>query len=371
VRGVAGLFERSWSGDPGTLPWTRALAPLAGGYAVLSGIARARAARRRQPLPGCHVIAIGNLTVGGTGKSTIARWLALEAVSAGARAAVLLRGHGATAPARARGVVPDFAGYPLAEKMARYGDEAVALRRALPREAAVAADPDRGRAARTVRSGYGARVLILDDGWEQGYLAWDELWVALDPRRPAGNGSLLPAGPLRRPGSSLREAGRLVFLLEEPGETVPEATQSWLSRVAPGVPTLRLQRTLLGLAPLGAKGPGDPLVRGARVAVASGIGAPSRLDRFLRAAGAEVSVHAAFPDHARWSASSLRPALARARRDRAETILITEKDEMRWPPGLDPEIPVRVIRTGVRPLDPVEEALRPLHRAVARFASMV
>ncbi|HYQ89677.1 MAG TPA: tetraacyldisaccharide 4'-kinase, partial [Candidatus Binatia bacterium] len=244
MRGIAGFFERSWSGEPGSLPWTQALLPLAAGYAVASGIARARAGARRRPLPGCHVIAIGNLTVGGTGKSTIARWLALEAVSAGARAAVLLRGHGAPAPASGRGVVPDFAGYPLAERAARYGDEAVALRLSLPREAAVAADPDRHRAAETARSGYGARVLILDDAWEQGTLAWSELWVAVDPRRPAGNGSLLPAGPLRRPASSLREAGRVVFLLEEPGETIPESTQGWLARVAPGVPVLRLRRTL-------------------------------------------------------------------------------------------------------------------------------
>jgi tetraacyldisaccharide 4'-kinase len=364
-------LERSWSGEPGSLPWTQALFPLAAGYGVASGIARARAKARRQPLPGCHVIAIGNLTVGGTGKSTIARWLALEAVSAGGRAGVLLRGHGATAPAGGRGVVPDFAGYPLAERAARYGDEAVALRLALPREAAVAADPDRRRAAETARSGYGARVLILDDGWEQGTLAWSELWVAVDPRRPEGNGSLLPAGPLRRPASSLREAGRLVFLLEESGEAIPESTQAWLARVAPGVPTLRLQRTLRGVAPLGGTGPPDPLARGARVAVVSGIGSPQRLDRFLRAAGAEVLSHAAFPDHARWSASSLRPALERTRRDRPEMILITEKDELRWPPGLDPGVPIMVIRTGLDPLDSVEEALRPMHEAVARPASIV
>ena len=360
MRGLAGFFERSWSGEPGAVSWTRALLPLAAGYAAASGIARGRAERRRQPLPGCHVIAIGNLTVGGTGKSTLARWLALEAVSAGARAAVLLRGHGAAAPGSERGVVPDFAGYPLAERAARYGDEALALRLALPREAAVAVDPDRRRAAEVVRSGYGARVLILDDGWEQGSLAWSELWVALDPRRPAGNGSALPAGPLRRPVSSLREARRAVFLLEEPGETVPEPTLAWLARVAPGVPILRLQRTLR-----------DPLPRGARVAVVSGIGTPARLDRFLRGAGAEVLFHDAFPDHARWSASSLRGPLARARRERADMILITEKDELRWPPGLGPDPPVRVLRTGVRPLDPVAEALRPMHEAVARPASIV
>jgi tetraacyldisaccharide 4'-kinase len=368
VRGIAGVIEGSWSGEPGSPAWTKALLPLAAGYAAASGIARRRARRKRRPLPGCHVIAIGNLTVGGTGKSTIARWLAQEAVRTGVRAAVLLRGHGAGDLPDGSGVVPDFAGYPLRERTARYGDEAVALRLALPREASVAVSRDRGRAARAVRSGYDARVLILDDGWEQGSLAWDELWVTLDPRHPAGNGSLLPAGPLRRPVRSLREAARLVFLLEEPGETVPEATRAWAGRVAPGVPTLRFQRTLRGTSPLGKSEPPEPLPRGARVAVVSGIGAPSRLDRFLRAAGAEVRFHAAYPDHARWSAASLEPALSRARREGVETVLITEKDEPRWPPGLDAAIATRVIRTGVLPLDPVEEALRPMRRAVARLA---
>ncbi|HZE19709.1 MAG TPA: tetraacyldisaccharide 4'-kinase, partial [Candidatus Angelobacter sp.] len=220
MRGIAGTFERSWSGEPGTIPWTKALHHLALVYEAASALTRARAAVRRVRLDGCRVIAVGNLTVGGTGKSTIARWLDLEAVKAGDRAAVLLRGHGAES--HARGVVPDFGGYPTERGLARYGDEAMALRGILPREVAVAVDPDRARAGRAARDGYGARVLILDDGWEQEGLRWDELWVMIDPRRPVGNGSLLPAGPLRRPASTLREATRVVFLLEEPGESIPE-----------------------------------------------------------------------------------------------------------------------------------------------------
>jgi tetraacyldisaccharide 4'-kinase len=306
------------------------------------------------------VIAIGNLTVGGTGKSTIARWLALEAVRAFARPAVLLRGHGAESPRP--GVLPDFAAYPLENRASRYGDEAIALRRALPREAAVAVDPDRYRAGRAARDGYGARVLILDDGWEQGTLSWDELWVALDPDRPVGNGSLLPAGPLRRPAASLREATRAVFLLEDE-ESVPEPTRAWLARTAPGLPVLRLRRTLLGVSPLHREAPGAfvaPLPGGTPVAVLSGVGAPQRLERFLRGAGADVRLHEAFPDHARWTKADLGAALRRAGRVRAAMVLITEKDEPRWPADLNSEVPLRVIRTGVEPLDPVREALRPI-----------
>ena len=350
MRGIAGLFERSWSGNGAA--WTQALLPLAGAYAALSSLARTRARSSRRSLPGCRVIAIGNLTVGGTGKSTIARWLALEAVRAGVRPAVLLRGHGARAPEP--GVLPDFAGYPLEDRASRYGDEAIALRRVLPREAVVAADPDRYRAGRAACDGYGARLLLLDDGWEQGTLRWDELWVALDPDRPIGNGSLLPAGPLRRPVDSLREATRAVFLLEE-SKGVPDSTRAWLARVAPGLSTLTLRRTFLGVSPLhreAAEPSPQPLPGGAPVAVLSGVGAPMRLERFLRAAGLDVRLHEAFPDHARWTREALQASLRRAERAGAAMILITEKDEPRWPTALTPGIPLRVIRTGVEPIEP-------------------
>jgi tetraacyldisaccharide 4'-kinase len=339
VRGLAGSFERSWSGAPGTVPWTKALLPLAGAYALGSAVSRRRARARRRPLEGCRAIAVGNLTVGGTGKSAVARWLAEEAVRAGVRPAVLLRGHGAAAPRP--GVLPDFDSYPVETAVARYGDEAVALRRALPREAVVAADPDRWRAGKAARDGYGARLLILDDGWEQGSLAYDELWVALDPSRPAGNGSLLPAGPLRRPVGTMREATRALFVLESPDEEVSEQARAWLARVAPGVPATRMRRTLL-----------EPLPRGAAVGAISGIGSPARLERFLRAAGADLRAHEAFPDHARWSAPQILAALRRARDAGAALAVITEKDEPRWPTGLDSPIPVRVLRTGLVPLDP-------------------
>jgi tetraacyldisaccharide 4'-kinase len=358
VRGIAGTVERSWSGEPGTLPWTEALLPLAAGYGILSAAARARARATRRAIEGCHVVAVGNLTVGGTGKSAIARWLASEAAASGVRAAVLLRGHGAEAAPGARGVVPDFVGYPLEKAVARYGDEALAHRRSLPREVVVAVDPDRMRAGRAARSGYGARVLILDDGWEQGSLAWDELWVALDPRRPLGNGSLLPAGPLRRPKSAIREATRIVFVFEEPGEEIPDSTLQWLAREAPGIPRLSLRRALLGASPPGARERPAMPAPGARIALVSGIGAPARLTRFIRAAGLDLRYHAAFPDHARWSGSSLRAALSRGAREGAEAALITEKDEARWPSDLGGALPVRVIRTEIVPMDPADEALR-------------
>lgn len=365
LRGVRGALERAWSGDPGSPRWTRILAPLSFGYALGSSLARFRAAASRRRIPGAHVVAVGNLTVGGAGKSSVARWLALEASAAGAGAAILLRGHGARERPRGPGVVPDFEGYPLSRRVDLYGDEAIAHRLALPRGVAVAVDRDRRRAARAVVQGYGVRILVLDDGWEQPGLQWDELWVAIDPRRPAGNGALLPSGPLRRPAATLAEATRVLCLLENPGEEIPTTTREWVARHARGLPILRFLRLLRGVSRLGGEGTAEPIRRGLPVALLSGVGSPRRLERFAKAAGADCRYHAAFPDHARWSEAPLRAAIERARRAGAEVIYVTEKDEPRWPESLDPPIPVRVLRTQIVPLDPMDDALGPLRAAVA------
>lgn len=371
MRGIAGVLERSWYTEPGAGPaWTRPLAPLALLYGFGSALARRRAASTRSKLPDVYVIAVGNLTVGGTGKSSIARWIAEEAAREGVRAAVLLRGHGARRAGEGPGAVPDFEGYPLLSRADRFGDEAIAHRLALPRAASVAVDPNRFRAARAASSGYGARLLVLDDGWEQSSLSWDELWVAVDPIHPQGNGALLPAGPLRRPPCTLREASRIVFLTEEAGEAIPKPTLEWTARHAAGVPLLRFHRTLRGLSPLGQSLAVEPLPRGLPVALVSGIGSPRRLERFVRAAEADIRYHAAYPDHARWTPRTLQAELARARRAGAEAVWTTEKDESRWPEALRAPLPVRVLRTGVALTDPVEDRSGPLGPALAAASGM-
>lgn len=341
TRGAAGRVEASWSGAPGTTAWTGLLSPFAAGYGIAAGAARRRAAVSRRRVPGVRVIAVGNLTVGGTGKSSLARWLAAEAALRD-RAAVLVRGYGGRGGPRPA-VVPDFPGYPLAVAADRWGDEAAAHRAALPPEVAVVVDRDRHAAALLARDGYGASTMILDDGWEQGTLAWDELWVALDPERPEGNGRLLPAGPLRRPPETLREAQVLAFVLQSRGAEVPAGTLEWAARHAPRARVARFVRLLLDPLPPGPKRPAGLL---------TGVGAPERVAGFAEASGYAVVAQAPFPDHARVSPGRLREAMLRAARRGAEVILITEKDEHRWTMPSDPPLPVRVLRTELCPLDP-------------------
>jgi tetraacyldisaccharide 4'-kinase len=355
--------ERAWSGAPGTTPWTAVLEPVAALVAAASRVARDRAAVTRRAEPGLFVVAVGALTVGGTGKTSLARWLALEAAAWGGRAAVLLRGHGSRGTPAGPAVVPDVAAYPLRAAAARYGDEALAHRAALPRSVAVLVDRDRARAARAARRGYGAAVAILDDGWEQDRLAWDALWVALDPRAPAGNGRSLPAGPLRRPPATLAEAAVIAFVLEEEQEAVPPPTLEWVDRHAPRAVRIRFRR-----APRGISAPTDPVAapwppNGPAAGLLTAVGAPERVERFARSAGIQVAGHVAFPDHAPVGATRLRAALAELRAHGAAVALVTEKDEHRWMLPDDPPIPVFVLRTELKPLDPVDAILSPFRSA--------
>lgn len=352
-RGIAGLVESSWSGEPGTVRWTAALTPLAALVASASARAQERAARTRRPAEGTRVIAVGNLTVGGTGKSSVARWIAAR-LSERQRAAVLLRGYGGYLQGLDPEAVPDFAGYPLARVARRYGDEAASHRAALPRHVAVLVGRDRRRTALLARDGYAAEALVLDDGWEQTTLRWDALWVVLDPSRPEGNGGILPAGPLRRSPKTLAVADALVFLLEGPDEDVPPRTREWARGFAPRAPIVRFRRTLRGLSFPGRAETEPPATGAGPSILMTGVGAPARVERFARASGIEVLAHASFPDHARVSTERLHRILGEAARRGAVSALITEKDEHRWALPPDPPLPVRVLRTGLIPLDPVD-----------------
>ncbi|HET9940910.1 MAG TPA: tetraacyldisaccharide 4'-kinase [Candidatus Eisenbacteria bacterium] len=369
-RGFAGSLERSWSGRPGTMAWTLALAPLSLGYAAGSAVARARASSSRRGIDGAPVLCVGGLTVGGSGKSSLVRWLAEAILARGGRPAVVSRGHGRE-DATGTLVLPDTTDYP-AERLARFGgDEAAALRAALDASTVVAVGRDRRRSAVRAIAGYGATSVLLDDGWEQGSLAWDRLWVAVDPIHPFGNGWMLPAGPLRRPPRTLREAHVVAFVLE-PGDEIGDATLRAVREHAPRAAVLRFRRSLDRRTPLARHDDlADASLSGKTVALVTAVGAPERVERLVAASGARVVHHASFPDHARFREDDLARALERGASAGASEALITEKDEARWPHSLRASLPVHVLRTRLTPLDPVEPhlvGLVPAGGAVSRDA---
>ena len=309
---------------------------------------------------------------GGAGKTTLARWAARAALEGGRRPAVLLRGHGAETTSGTPQVVPAEApGDPAAAR--RFGDEAIAHRAALPPSILVVAGKARHRAAR-IAAEHGADLIILDDGWEQGSLVWDHLWVAIDGTHPFGNGRTLPAGPLRRKPDNLLQANVIVEIDEAPDETRAGLS---LGLHGKGVmpPRIRFRRRVESWRRLG--GPATPTSGGGPpphgpVLVISSVGAPERLERFLRGAGVSPNEHLAFPDHAAWDPALVATTVAalRARSPGALLAVVTDKDEARASllPSLDLGLEVWVVRSEFEPVDdpaPLLAALRMAPRQAA------
>jgi len=332
--------ERAWRGEGG---WGSAflLRPLELLYRAGSAVARFRAARGRRPVAGLTVIAIGGLTTGGAGKTTLARWAARAALQGGRRPAILLRGHGAEAASGAPQVVPGGApGDPVSAR--RFGDEAIAHRAGLPPSILVVTGKDRRRAA-GLAAQHGADLAILDDGWEQGTLCWDHLWVVVDAVRPLGNGRLLPAGPLRRRPDNLSQANVIVEIDEMGGEGSAPA-KSIADRPGNGPPIVRFLRRVeswhrVGAAPeTTAAAPAPP--RGRPVLLLSSVGAPDRLERFLRAAGFPPDEHMAIVEAA--------VAALRTQSGAAPVVMVTDKDLARA--ALLPNHEVWVVRSEFEPV---------------------
>jgi tetraacyldisaccharide 4'-kinase len=283
-----------------------ALLPAAGLWRAATtarGAAYARGwlAARELPLP---AVAVGNLTVGGSGKTPIALWIARRFAAQGLVPGILLRGYG--------------------------GDETLVHRRALP-AARVVANPDRVAGAERARD-EGAEVLVLDDAFQRVDVARDLNVVVLSTEASRAVRWPLPAGPWREGWGALSRADAAVVTRKRAG---PEEARSLAAEVGRwmGGPVavahlgLRSLEGMLGGAPTPASA-----LAGKRVIVASAIGDPDAFVGQVKAVGAAVQV-AAWRDHHRYRDSDV-AWLARAAR-RADHLVVTEKDAVklrdRWP----------------------------------------
>ena len=335
-----GLRERLW--------WSRR--PSAGdrllGAPLLlaEGLFRAGAAVRgalhdARVLPsavaGVPVVSVGNLTVGGAGKTPVTLCIAGRLLDSGRRPAVLSRGYGATRSDDR--VVSD--GKRVLLDAAGGGDEPVLLARRQP-GLRVLCGADRARLA-PMAVAMGADVLLLDDGFQHRRLRRDLDVVVLDASNPWGNGHCLPFGPNREPRSALRRAG-LVWLTH--ADRAPPAELDALRE---------LSTRATGHAPVESRhaardvtdGRLDRLfplsdLAGRRVALLTGVARPESVRRTVESLGASVVASFAYPDHHRFSEGEVAAALEGAGRSGAELVVTTEKDAVRLPEGVagDPRI---------------------------------
>jgi len=368
---VSALEAAWWSARPG-LPARLALVPLlplealfrAGvalrGWAYDAGLLDA--ARAAAP-----VISVGNLAVGGAGKTPVTMALARRLSARGRAVAVLSRGYGATrSDAR---VVSD--GREVLLGAAEGGDEPVLLARRLP-GVRVLCGPRRAALAVQAVGRLGADALLLDDGFQHRALARDLDVVVLDAANPVGNGHLLPAGPNREPVSALRRAG-LVWL-SRADQAEPEALVRWRerARAATGREPVESRHAPLDVVDgtLG-RSLGLEALRGERVLLLSGLARPGAFRRTVEALGAEVAAERRYPDHHRFTAAELTEALAAATAAGCRRLVTTEKDAVRLDAAhaADPRLcAVRIEAEVLRGQESLEDALAAALRAAPAAA---
>ena len=228
---------------------------------------------------GRPVIVVGNVSVGGTGKTPFTIWLAALLQAKGLRVGIVLRGYGGSSPHWPRDVSSD-------SSTDEVGDEAVLL--ATRTGAIVVAGRDRVAAAQRAIE-RGAEIVLSDDGLQHYRLARDREVVVIDGRRGVGNRRLLPAGPLREPVSRLAQADLRVVSWRDgsarPLTPVPATIQVWAQLS---------QATAL----VGGEVRALDAFKGSRVHAVAGIGHPQQFFAGLQQLGIEVEPHA-LPDHAR------------------------------------------------------------------------
>jgi tetraacyldisaccharide 4'-kinase len=256
---------------------------------------------------GKPVVVVGNLTVGGTGKTPLVAWLAEQLSARRLAVGIVSRGYGRAGEGIPRIVEPD-------SDWRDVGDEPLLLRRRTGCDTIVARDRLAGTQALVAR---GADVIVADDGLQHLRLARDCEVVVIDGTRGFGNGRLLPAGPLREPLSRLLRAdvavvnGAAEHISLVRGERPVQATALQMSLVASDACRLDDQESPRPLESF----------RGRRVHAVAGIGNPARFFRDLRAKGIDVVEHA-FDDH--------HPYVARDLDFSDELpVLMTEKDAVK------------------------------------------
>jgi tetraacyldisaccharide 4'-kinase len=325
-------------------PWDWLLAAAAWGYRsglALRGAAYRSGLRRTRRLPS-PVVAVGNLTVGGTGKTPLVEHLARALQARGRRVVILSRGYRRQGSGAVE-LVSDGVRVLLDARAA--GDEPYLLARRLT-GVPVVVGRDRYRTGQWALARFGPAVLLLDDGFQQMRLAKDVEIVCVAARAPWGRRGLLPRGSLREPPAALGRAHLLVVT----GSGAPAGSAAVLAelrRYAPDAPIAHAAYEAEGVVDTRSGQGVDIAQLRARPPLAfAGIAAPESFAATLDALGVRPRAFVAFPDHHAYRPADLAALERRAAAVGAEVLLTTEKDATRLPaPGT---VPVWALRVRLR-----------------------
>lgn len=308
---------------------------------------------------GVQVIAIGNLTVGGTGKTPVVEKFARELKDQGRNVAILSRGYRSRptpllerllnklllredrTPPR---VVSDGKSLLLDSESA--GDEPYMLASNL-RDVVVLVDKDRVKAGLYAIEKFGCDTLLLDDGFQYWKLAGRRRDVVLiDCQQPFGNQHLLPRGTLREPPSHLARATD-IFLTKANGDN--EALRQLIRRYNPRAGIVECVHQPLYFEDVFTGERHDlSIIRGQKVASLSGIAMPDSFEQSLIHLGAELVATKRFADHHRFTQQEVLNVINRAKKRQAAWVITTQKDAVRFPKLDRRDLPILFMRVEIK-----------------------
>jgi tetraacyldisaccharide 4'-kinase len=308
---------------------------------------------------GVQVIAIGNLTVGGTGKTPVVEKFARELRDAGRNVAILSRGYRSKPQLLHRvlldkillredqnppRVVSDGKSLLLDSEMA--GDEPYMLASNL-RDVIVLVDKDRVKSGRYAIEKFGCDTLLLDDGFPYWGLCGRRHDVVLvDRQQPFGNEHLLPRGTLREPPSHLARA-HTIFITKSDSNS--EELRERISKLNPDAAIIECVHHPLYLEDVfTGERRGLELLRGKKAASLSGIAQPESFEKSLTAQGAELVYSKRFADHHRFTQQEVLNTINRSKKRQAEVIITTQKDAVRFPKIDRRDLPFYFMRVEIK-----------------------
>lgn len=289
------------------------------------------------------VVSIGNLTLGGTGKTPCVDYVARFYQRLGRRPAVLSRGYGGR-------------GGP--------NDEALVLRENLPGVPHFLG-ADRVRSARRAVRERAADVLVLDDGFQHRRLARDLDVLLVDATQPWGYGRLFPRGLLREARRGVRRSGVVVITRADQASAEARARlRRCVGRLAPGVPVAESVHRPVDLVGAGGRTAPVATLAGARVAGFCGVGNPSGFRTTLQQLGAQVTDFRAYPDHNRYDEHDLQDLNAWANDQATDCVVTTQKDLVKLPCPALGDKPLWAVRIRLEPVAGGEALDRKLKEAL-------
>lgn len=308
---------------------------------------------------GVQVIAIGNLTVGGTGKTPVVEKFARVLRDEGRNVAILSRGYKSKPPpvhewllnkillrddTRPPRVVSDGKSLLLDSEMA--GDEPYMLASNL-KDVVVLVDKDRVKSGRYAIEKFGCDILLLDDGFQYWKLHGRRLdFVLIDRQQPFGNERLLPRGTLREPPSHLARANT-IFITKSDGDS--EELRRRIAEFNPNAGIIEcIHHPLYFEDVFTGERKGLESVQGHKVASFSGIAQPESFEKSLVKIGADLVYSKRFADHHRFTQQEVINAINRSKKRQAEAIITTQKDAVRFPKIDRRDLPIYFMRVEIK-----------------------